>query len=84
MSNKPEECQSCYYPTEALTEYDAADSIGRFEGRKKWICNLCASTETGRIIDYPRQFEGQAETMRTICYIGNVLLAALGKEVDRG
>ena len=79
MSDKPEECEACYYKTEALTKYDAQDAIGRHEGRKKWICDLCASTETGRIVDYPRQFEGQASAMRTTCYVGNVILDALKK-----
>lgn len=77
MREKPEECESCRFETSELTEYRADDQIGRFEGRTKWVCDLCASTETSRILDYPRQFEGQAETMRTICYVGNVLLTAL-------
>ena len=79
MSEKPEECQACYFETEALTEYRADDAIGQFEGRKKWLCDLCASTETGRILDYPRQFEGQAAAMRTTCYVGNLILEALKK-----
>lgn len=79
MSDKPEECEACYFPTVDLKEYCASDAIGQHEGRMKWICDLCASTETGRILDYPRQFEGQASAMRTTCYVGNVILEALKK-----
>lgn len=77
MNEKPDECEGCYFPTAELSQYDASDMIGRHEGRKKWLCELCASTETGRIMDYPRQFEGQAAAMRTVCYVGNVILEAL-------
>ena len=79
MSDKPELCDACYFETKDLIEYDAADAVGQFEGRKKWLCDLCASTETGKTLDYPRQFEGQAAAMRTTCYVGNVILAALKK-----
>jgi hypothetical protein len=79
VNEKPEDCQSCYYATKALTEYDASDAIGRHEGRTKWLCDLCASTETGKTLDYPRQYEGQAAAMRTSCYVGNVILDALKK-----
>lgn len=77
MTDKPEDCEACHYETTELTEYRADDSIGRFEGRMKWLCDLCASTESGKTLDYPRQYEGQAATIQTICYVGNVLLAAL-------
>lgn len=77
MSDKPQECEACYYPTVDLTQYDADDAVGRFEHRKKWLCELCASTETGKILDYPRQYEGQAAAMRTTCYVGNVILTAI-------
>jgi len=79
MSEKPDECEGCYFPTKALKQFDKRDAVGMHEGHKKWLCDLCASTETGTALDYPRQYEGQQATMRTICYVGNVILEALKK-----
>ena len=78
--SKPESCEACYFETSALTAYRLNGMPGTADPeRRKWLCDLCASTETGRIIEYPRQFEGQAATMRTICYVGNVILEVLKK-----
>ena len=75
MSDKPTCCDCCCFETGALTAY-------RHESRlkadaQKWLCDLCAETEAGRMLDYPSQFEGQAATIRTVCYVGNVILKAL-------
>lgn len=77
MSEKPDECEGCYYPTKTLKSYARREPIGTQE--KKWLCDLCASTECGSAVDYPRQFESQRSAMRTTCYVGNVILTELKK-----
>lgn len=75
---KPEECDSCHYKTAALTRYD--DRIAGLNGRDKetaWLCKLCASTLAGNAYRYPEQYRDSGNTMRTICYVGNVILDAL-------
>ena len=40
----------------------------------KLLCLLCASTPAGRRVDRPRE---DSETLSTICYVGNMILAEL-------
>lgn len=75
MSEKPTVCDCCSFETTKLTAYDHEGALKR--GAQKWLCDLCAETEAGRMLDYPSQFEGQAATIRTVCYVGNVILATL-------
>lgn len=77
MSEKPEGCFSCGFETVNLTEYPRRRAIDYAEGcETKWLCELCASTDAGTAVDYPTQFVDIA-SLRTICYVGNVILAAI-------
>lgn len=77
VSEKPAECPCCEFPTEALKLHYATDSIGKFEGRQNWLCDLCSATMAGKTVDRPMTYEGQVETLRTVCYVGNAILAKL-------
>lgn len=79
------ECSSCGFETEALqsypnhrTQYDDAYTD---ESRRKWICALCASTAAGSALDYPTHYP-EGTTLKTICYVGNVILAALRRPTE--
>lgn len=45
-----------------------------------WLCRLCASTLAGNAYDYPEQYQGQAAVLKTICYVGNTILAEVKKK----
>lgn len=73
---KPEECCSCRFQTEELTEYDPPFMSKR---TTKWLCRLCASTMAGNAYDYPDQYRGQTDIMQTVCFVGNTILRAIGE-----
>lgn len=71
------ECWSCGWETLDLEAYPTAPrpyDISE-ENKGKWLCDLCASTLTGSALDYPTHYD--APTLRTICYVGNAILATL-------
>ena len=71
------ECDSCHYPAKNLTEYIRRDE-------KKTLCELCASTDAGSVLDYPRNYDAQvAPILRTLCFIGNLILDTLTREADK-
>lgn len=73
-SEKPEECHSCGFKTEDLTEYDpSAFAKAR---RSHWLCLLCASTCTGNAVSYPEQYP-EKRTLEVICFVGNTILAVI-------
>ncbi len=72
---KPEICQSCAYETDRLKYYPFA--LRQEEGM--WLCELCASTHAGNACEYPNQYP-ERKTLATICYVGNVILAAIRKD----
>lgn len=72
-TEKSEECDCCGYQTEALTMYVQ----GYNPVVESWLCDLCAGTPAGQTIPYPRQYEGEASMLRTICYVGNAIIAAI-------
>jgi hypothetical protein len=41
------------------------------------LCQLCAGTMSGNAEEYPEQFRGHDNVMKTICYVGNAILQAL-------
>lgn len=48
-----------------------------------WLCDLCAATMTSTaVLQYPDQYQGQAQTMQTLCYVGNAILAAIANLQD--
>lgn len=71
MAEQPAECDCCGFETEALTDY------GWHGSGSKWCCDLCASTMASRAHEHPEQFRGQEHVLKAICYVGNVLLAAI-------
>ena len=72
-TENPGECDGCHFGTQALTAYPR-----RFpdNGEQKWLCRLCESTPCGAAVTFPKQYP-EANVLRTICYVGNVILAAL-------
>lgn len=66
------ECDSCHYHT-TLEEYES-QLIPK--GKPKLLCFLCANTAAGTAIDYPN-FYPDKNTMRTVCFVGNVILDAI-------
>lgn len=72
---KPAECMACQFETTNLTRYEMGYPI-----RAWWLCNLCAYTPAANAAIYPSQYEGQVETMKTINYVGNCILAALKRK----
>jgi hypothetical protein len=75
---KPDECDSCHFETRALVKYD--DRIAGLRDPSKttaWLCALCAETLAGNAYRYPDQYRESGNVMRTVCYVGNVILEAL-------
>ncbi len=75
MTENPGECDSCGFKTEAVTE---CPDLAKAE--PPWYCELCKSTHAGVAHQYPSQYQN-ADVLRTICYVGNVILAKMeGKD----
>lgn len=74
---KPEECCSCGFKTEELEEY--GPTAFQKPARTKWMCLLCASTMAGNAYDYPDQYRENADVLKTICFVGNTILRAIGE-----
>ena len=82
--SQPVSCDSCHYATAALRRYD--DRIaGRMNPNKRtaWFCSLCANTYAGNAWRWPEQYRESGNIMRTICYVGNVVLDAI-REAQEG
>jgi hypothetical protein len=76
--NKPEECDSCHFQTDDLKMYhDRIAGLRHPEKADGWLCELCASTLAGNAWRWPEQYGDSGNTMRTVCYVGNVVLAAI-------
>lgn len=76
---KPPECDSCHFETKRLKRYARAPLA--VEKGDKWLCVLCASTLAGNALDYPSNYPDPA-ALRTICYVGNVILAAIAERQE--
>jgi len=84
--DNPGECESCGFETRNLKAYrndrymftrePPADACTH-----KWLCDLCAGTMAGNAIEYPEQYSDYHENqvVQAICYVGNMILAALEK-----
>jgi hypothetical protein len=70
----PPECDSCHFvgPVKGYETF----APGPMKGQTKHLCALCASTLAGNALEYPDQYPHR-DVLRTICYVGNVLLAAI-------
>jgi hypothetical protein len=71
------ECDSCHFQTTKLTEYERSPfNRNPSDPTTKKLCDLCASTVAGNTVDYPASYRDPA-VLRTICYVGNVILQAI-------
>ena len=77
-SEKPEECECCGFETTELKAYDAPPLSDR-SGEKDWFCILCAGTMASNSVQYPRSYEETGVVMRTVCYVGNAIIAEIRK-----
>ena len=71
-TTRPLECESCNFPTDALTYYRRTDYdpiLHMEDYRGIWSCELCTSTMTLRAQDHPDRFP-EALTLRAICRAG--------------
>lgn len=78
---KPEECDSCGFVTTELQLFADQDTTigggGKTIKADFWFCDLCCSTATSAYDRYPDQTPSNTQMMKTICYVGNVVLAEL-------
>lgn len=87
-AENPQECVACQFETTDVSDYGYAREGDHTrhhlpkERAHKWLCLLCAATPSGNAVEYPEQYP-YVSTMRTICYVGNVILAALDRERGR-
>lgn len=68
------DCDSCRCEDVAVTEYPAT----HFSAAKR-VCELCAKTMTSTWVDYSHTNKDALEVMRTVCYVGNIILRELRK-----
>jgi hypothetical protein len=69
-------CDACHFGPVLLTEYPQ----GMKPTETKALCGLCARTLTGRLADgYSRTHSvwEHADVLRTVCFVGNAILAHL-------
>ncbi len=85
MPNDPEfpkekSCDCCGFgPDVELENYPRRGSMAQ-DGSSKELCCLCAATHAGSAIDFPQQYAPNViDTLKTICYVGNVILAEIRK-----
>jgi hypothetical protein len=71
------ECDACHYET-TVKEYP----VGPWKpGVMKRLCALCSGTHMGTTVGNPGAYPSDVVTvMRTICYVGNVLLDAISEK----
>lgn len=75
------ECDSCRYDGAPLKS--CVHRLPRGDKQVVQVCELCYATMTSTALQYPSQFGESAEVMRTICFVGNTILAAI-KEIKDG
>lgn len=84
--DKPEECDCCGFVTNDLNLFKDQETTIAGGGKTRqddfWYCDICCSTQTSVYDRYPNQTPSNTVVMKTICYIGNTLLAAL--KANRG
>lgn len=82
-NKNPGECDCCGYETKKLRKFENMDTTIAGGGKTRkdtfWYCDLCCSTPASNYDRYPNQSPSNTQVMKTICYVGNVLLAVLRK-----
>lgn len=91
-ASRIDECPGCHYKTELRPyrppphrEADRvafAESEGDFNEAWDWMCDLCASTATGRCIQYPRNQMSTRDILETICFVGNAIMDLITRKED--
>lgn len=78
---KPEECDCCGFVTKKLQKFANQDTTigggGKTVKSDFWYCDLCCSTPASTYDRYPNQEPSNTTVMKTICYVGNVLLGVM-------
>ena len=76
-----DECPCCNFGPVLATRYENVRTRigGGGEGIQvtRWYCDLCAGTITSRRDEFCHE---NADILKTICYVGNVILARLEEE----
>ena len=67
------ECHCCGFKTKVV-EYDRSGVPHR--GEKSLLCHICAYTMAGIAYDHPEQYPNE-DVLRTVAYIGNMILTAI-------
>lgn len=78
---KSDQCDSCQFETTALHRYVGARGFAEKQDAA-WLCTLCWSTMTGTAHAYPEQYRESGVVLKTICYVGNTILAAIKEKKD--
>lgn len=83
MSEKPEACHCCGFETDKLTLYANVETTLAGSGKTRrddfWYCELCANTSSSMFSRHPNVTPSSSEVMRTICYVGNAIIAAIAE-----
>lgn len=73
-NEKPEDCESCEWPTTELTHYDTFNSTTEGD----WLCCVCANTTAGNAHIYKRNYE-HSEIVKMIAWQTNYLASLINK-----
>lgn len=83
-TDKPEQCFCCGFETDKLTLYANIETTLAGGGKTRrddfWYCDLCAQTAASNLSRYPAVTPSASEVLRTICYVGNAILAAIAAD----
>lgn len=69
-------CGACSFKTRKLNKFEAPPCTSN--GYKTfYFCDLCFCTMASNSAIYPDQYKESGETMRTVCHVGNAIIAAI-------
>lgn len=77
VEGKYRKCDSCNYPA-PLAEFTMS-TAGPKRGERAMLCEICAGTQIGLAYEYPHQYENQAETLRVVGFVANMILHEIRK-----
>jgi len=76
---KPGECDSCGFETEALQEYPRTEGFMGGPPAPYWACDVCASSMISRMVcNYPKDISSR-DILRSIGMCTNMILAEIRK-----
>lgn len=83
----PGECYCCGFVTEKLEYFPQMDTTiaggGKVIYSDFWFCKLCCGSIASAAHRYPGHYPDYG-TMKTVCYVGNVILARLAGPTGSG